>query len=775
MAGEEICKLNKLVLRLVHEVDVKNKQLIELKHKYNGVNSAHAQAMEEKEMRKMQSIVHHYSLQKEKLKLELESLRKELEHQKVEAERIQVQLDFEPMEAENKIEEEHIRGMKALSEASHTGLLGARPTSGGQISPSNYFTYFTCPQGMDYSSGEASDASDSDIEDSVAKSYMYLRTKELKVKFSESVYRCPFCVGKKKQDYQYKDLLQHASGIGASNRKAKLKADHQALEKFLKNDLVDSAGPSLQLMVIEPPKQKEDKFVWPWMGIIVNVPTEFKDGRYVAESGTRLKEQLSRFNPVKVHAIWTHRGHTGNAVVDFSKDWGGFKDAMAFENHFESERFGKKDWQRNRHRGFDIYGWVARSDDYESSGPIGEHLRKNVDLKTVSDLSNEENRRTGELVANLASEIEAKTKHLHELECKYNQTTMSLDKMMAEKERLQQAHNREIEKMQEENRNHSHRIFRENKKLKSELNCKLEELASRKKQLDQLAARNVIDRRKLEDEKKKNELKNNSLQMATQQKADEDVLSLLKKQEDEKKGAFNKIIQLEKQLDHIHKMELEIQQLRSNIQVMKHMGDEEDAALKKKVNEMDEELKDKVEEMEALEDLNQTLVVKERRANDELQEARKELIHNLKEMSSNSCALIGIKRMGEICAKAFHIACKERFPGGDVEIKTAEYCSKWQDELKNREWHPFKVIAVDGKHQEVIKEDDEKLQALKNELGDGVYGAVTTALLEMNEYNPSGRYTISELWNFKESRRATLKEGIAHVMRQLKTLKRKRT
>lgn len=76
--------------------------------------------------------------------------------------------------------------------------------------------------------------------------------------------------------------------------------------------------------------------------------------------------------------------------------------------------------------------------------------------------------------------------------------------------------------------------------------------------------------------------------------------------------------------------------------------------------------------------------------------------------------------------------------------------------------------------QEVIEEDDEKLQALKNELGDDAYKAVTTALLEMNEYNPSGRYCVPELWNFKEGRRATLKEGIAHVMRQLKTLKRKR-
>jgi len=76
--------------------------------------------------------------------------------------------------------------------------------------------------------------------------------------------------------------------------------------------------------------------------------------------------------------------------------------------------------------------------------------------------------------------------------------------------------------------------------------------------------------------------------------------------------------------------------------------------------------------------------------------------------------------------------------------------------------------------QEVIHEEDEKLQELKNELGDDVYEAVTTALLEMNEYNASGRYVTSEIWNFKAGRRATLKEGIAYLMRQWRTHKRKR-
>lgn len=77
--------------------------------------------------------------------------------------------------------------------------------------------------------------------------------------------------------------------------------------------------------------------------------------------------------------------------------------------------------------------------------------------------------------------------------------------------------------------------------------------------------------------------------------------------------------------------------------------------------------------------------------------------------------------------------------------------------------------------QEIVNEEDEKLRNLRMEWGDEVYIAVVTALQELNEYNPSGRYVISELWNFKEGRKATLKEVINYIVRNIKILKRKRT
>lgn len=59
---------------------------------------------------------------------------------------------------------------------------------------------------------------------------------------------------------------------------------------------------------------------------------------------------------------------------------------------------------------------------------------------------------------------------------------------------------------------------------------------------------------------------------------------------------------------------------------MKHLEDQDDEGVQQKMKEMDDDLNQKVEDLNDLLELNRTLVAKERESNDELQEARKELI-----------------------------------------------------------------------------------------------------------------------------------------------------
>ncbi|KAJ8636715.1 hypothetical protein MRB53_010982 [Persea americana] len=188
---------------------------------------------------------------------------------------------------------------------------------------------------------------------------------------------------------------------------------------------------------------------------------------------------------------------------------------------------------------------------------------------------------------------------------------------------------------------------------------------------------------------------------------------------------------------------------------------------------VNQEQADKDEEIENLESLNRVLIVKAQTSNNELQEARKELINGFQGLSS-ARSLIGIKRLGELNVKPFRNACQQRFSSGEVEIKSVELSSLWQNHINDPQWHPFKFANIDGKLLETIDDGDARVKELKDVWGDEVYKAVTTALLELNDCNPSGRYAVQELWNFKENRKASLKEGIRYILNQLKIHKRRK-
>ncbi|KAL9462958.1 hypothetical protein AB3S75_000878 [Citrus x aurantiifolia] len=603
---------------------------------------------------------------------------------------------------------------------------------------------------MDYSSQEESDISDSEINEYLEKPYEELRAGKYKVRVNGTL-RCPFCSGKKKQDYKHKDLLQHASGVGkgSANRSAKQKANHLALAKYLEVDLAGGVDKPQRPVLPQPVNQnpeQEDLYVWPWMGIIVNIVMETKDRGSFLDSGYWLK-RFAVFKPVEVRIFWNEENPTAQAVVKFNKDWNGFMQASEFEKAFDADH----------------------------QGPIGEYLRQEGKLRTVSDIVQEAAQSKNHVVAHLASKIDMKNEDLSELQCKFNETTMSLSRMLEEKDRLHYAFVEETRKMQRLARDNVRRILEEQEKLSCELETKKKKLDSWSKQLNKREALTERERQKLDADRQQNDLRNNSLQLASmeQKKADENVLRLVEEQKREKEEALSKILQLEKQLDAKQKLEMEIEDLKGKLEVMKHLGDEDDAAVQKKMKEMNDELESKIDDLDEMESLNKTLIAKERQSNDELQEARRELIQGLSDLIGAGTN-IGVKRLGEIDPKPFQDACKNKFPLEEAQVEASTLCSLWQENLKATEWHPFKIIHVEGTPKEIIDEEDEKIKSLK-ELGDEIYMAVTTALKELNEYNPSGRYVIPDLWNFKEGRKATLKEVISYIVGNIRRLKRKRT
>ncbi|KAL8199831.1 hypothetical protein R6Q57_013399 [Mikania cordata] len=636
---------------------------------------------------------------------------------------------------------------------------------------------------MDHSSGEDTDGNDSEVEEYADKSYEELKGGKYSVKLSDVTFTCPYCTNKKKRDFQYKELLQHAAMVGKSDSKKRIvkdKANHLALVKYLEKDITENSCPSQAKDNADVDHLAEhdgdEMFVWPWKGIVVNLPIELKDGCYVGKSGSNLRDTLTirGFNPTRVIPLWNFRGHSGCAIVEFKKDWAGFNNAMSFEKAYEADHHGKRDWKVNKNDLKDeIYGWVARSDDYNANTIIGEHLHKIGDLRTISDIMAEENRKADKLESNLKNLNELKKKQLEEMENKFVETENSLSKLMAERDQLLQHYNDEIKKIESGAREHFQKIFNDHEKIKQQLQNQRRELELQGQELQKRDAVNEIEQKRLAEEIAENAIKNSSLQKASdeQTKADESVIKLAEEQKREKEELHKKIIMLEKQLDSKHAIELEIKKMKGQLNVMKHIG-EDDLETLKKVEDIQKNLRDREDELEDLESLNQALVVQERRSNIELQDARKELIEGFKDLPKTTH--IGVKRMGELENKPFINAMKRKYNESEAEDRALELCSLWEEYLRDPNWHPFKVIDVYGKSQRVIDENDEKLKDLKRVYGKEVYNAVATALTEINDYNPSGAYITTELWNFTEGRRSTLKEGVLSLLKMWDSQKHRR-
>ncbi|KAK4401547.1 Factor of DNA methylation 3 [Sesamum angolense] len=96
--------------------------------------------------------------------------------------------------------------------------------------------------------------------------------------------------------------------------------------------------------------------------------------------------------------------------------------------------------------------------------------------------------------------------------------------------------------------------------------------------------------------------------------------------------------------------------------------------------------------------------------------------------------------------------------------------------IKAAKWKNLKDqvhVKDDTRHKPILDEEDQKLKNLRKELGKDAYEAMGTALMEGDAYSPRGMYPVLELCNYKEQRRATLKEAISYLIKQWSMLKKK--
>jgi len=76
-----------------------------------------------------------------------------------------------------------------------------------------------------------------------------------------------------------------------------------------------------------------------------------------------------------------------------------------------------------------LYGWVAREDDYNRSDTVGKNVKKKRDLKSISQIVEEDERKMVHLVENMSQTIEKKKQSKQELEQKVDETSRFLESL----------------------------------------------------------------------------------------------------------------------------------------------------------------------------------------------------------------------------------------------------------------------------------------------------------------------------------------------------------
>ncbi|MFQ6665556.1 hypothetical protein Gotur_032262 [Gossypium turneri] len=128
---------------------------------------------------------------------------------------------------------------------------------------------------MDFSSGEESDLSESEINEYKEKPYEEIRSGKYKVKALSGNLRCPFCAGTRTC---FNMLLDEAD---------------------------ETSRPTLPQVVNQTPLQ----YVLPWMGIIMNIVAESKNIDELRDKGYWLN-RFVKYKPSDVQCFWNEEDST---------------------------------------------------------------------------------------------------------------------------------------------------------------------------------------------------------------------------------------------------------------------------------------------------------------------------------------------------------------------------------------------------------------------------------------------------------------------------------
>ncbi|KAK3140054.1 hypothetical protein QOZ80_5AG0394860 [Eleusine coracana subsp. coracana] len=348
----------------------------------------------------------------------------------------------------------------------------------------------------------------------------------------------------------------------------------------------------------------------------------------------------------------------------------------------------------------------------------------------------------------LASKVDDKVCCLRDALAEYRNIRNVIDGVAEEKERLRQ----EKERFKQE----KERLKQEEKKLLSEMHANGEVLEAMK--ADLLASKNTLIAAS-------NAITSSTEKISQQEKE----LEVLKRKLQESEAKNNQV----EQLSGGSPAPFQPRQVQTRSMDKRKRPSEGALDYGAYENEDTNQLDDQPLSHSTLENNNmQTGLVElpERNVGNELESVRNEMIKGFLVIDVGGRKL-GIREMGKLNEKAFKIACLQKLPPEEVGAACYQLYSLWQKQLSDLSWYPFKKVTVDGNCQEIVNVDDDKLQELKSAWGEVAHDAVVKALMEMQEYNRlSDRSIAYELWNYKEGRKATIREGVEYMCTQVKQL-----